>query len=244
MLAVASFARRTVVVAVAGLSAVSCSGVPETTHLEPLTIGGLDGTLLLFMGGKLQATGGGRDYDLAIDEDVRVHLHTPGAADLASYSGAKVGFVYQASTEAAEGQLTTPRALALSDDLGLVYLAVPGPNPPEVGGSQFEAIPLGDRVSLGAFTATVKYDGAEVSEARLHIATDEGTLEIEPGEAATVHLDGGLYRVVAIGAYTTDGGGCAPRSFLSYELLRVRSGTRERITRPDGEQSAGLVCNE
>lgn len=186
--------------------------------------------------GQATVSGSGRDQTLTVqgaDESLEVAVHTPGSSDLRIFDGGEVQVDVSGSS------------LVVSDDDGVVYVG-------DDGNRRWD---LEDEFGVGFvdFGSTIRAvaDGAQVTTYKnVRFQTDEGEVELAPGEIDTVTLGGVDYRVTVIAAYEVEellpfvamcGG--TPDT-LSYEMLRVEQRAEPTIVRrPEGlpmAQTSGL----
>jgi hypothetical protein len=145
-------------------------------------------------------------------------LHTPGATPLDSLDGV------EATIELSDMGMGG-RSIVISDDDGPLYVGSLGDGPGldavrEIFGEGF--VTWGDEVGT-------QTDGTFVwTYAPAVFATDNGEVELQPGEVDSIVVDGVEWRVVVSASYEVSANpdadempGCSPESMLGFELLRV-----------------------
>lgn len=211
----------------------SLTAVPDTEDMG-----------ILQFQGQLAVDGADGDFVLTITPDdgsaaATVTLHSPGESDLRSLDGDEVSAWMPAY---AYGE---SRSLVLTEADDVVYAADQGVDRDAVntrlGG---EVVVPGDPVG------TSSDDTYDWTYRSVRIESDDGPVDLLPGEVEYVNLFDAVWRVAAIAAWdrTVRPGavlpGClAADSLLSYEMLRVSSaGEPEFRTRPTGEAAARVGC--
>lgn len=157
-------------------------------------------------------------------------LHSPGSSDLAATAGASVQ-----ATVAWDWML--PASLKLTDEFGALYVFEGGV------GDAFGEFDVSFGAELGSMVDDQDYRRTFTT---LVVATDDGPVELTPGDARGVTVNGVAWQFTAIAAYGistipggeyTDCGG--ETSILSYEAVRVPVLPEPRqLTRPDGLEMA------
>ncbi len=194
--------------------------IPEQLEALEVTLGGDDGSLQS-LSGVLQVTGADKEFTLQIGagtEQVAIEVLSPGATPLGSLEGV------EASVELTEMGMGG-RSLIVSDDTGPLYVGVLGDG---MALSAVESHFGADFVRWGDEVGS-QTDGTFVwSYAPAVFATDDGDVELSPGEVASIKIDGLEYRVVVSASYEVGTNpdadelpGCSPESMLGFELLRV-----------------------
>lgn len=163
---------------------------------------------------------GDRSFKIASSgTTLSLDVHSPGQAPLVGLDGAELD-VHGRGSGDGEG------FLVMSDDDGLAYAACEG------GGASrkdLEDVVGKDFVSFGTEV------GAEGDDAGAYrwsytsgvFATDDGQVELMPGEPKILHVHGASFRVVLTVAYQVDAvpGGpeydCIIDDMLGYEMIRV-----------------------
>lgn len=175
--------------------------------------------------GELAASAGAGAGDLSLTVGETVFaVHSPTGVDLAPFDGDVV-------SAAVAYDWGVPASLALSDDVGLVYVVESG------SGDAIAAIDVQYGEELGSIVDDADY---KLTFRTLEVATDDGVVVVKPGEVRAVRIDGLLFRFGAIAAYETstipggeytDCGG--ESSMMSYELVRIEEeATFPTVTRP------------
>jgi hypothetical protein len=180
--------------------------------------------------GVVSVAGADRDFVITIEEAAATRtlsVHSSARSDLLLLDGVVVRATLPES-------LLTGRSVLLSDRDGPLYIL-------DSGGSAISVNALFGRevVSLGELVAEDEDDVYANRYHRIRIAADAGTVELLPGDAAHLEIDGARWRVAAIAAVESEPAGnevplcMAPGRVLSYEMLRVaEAGADERIVRP------------
>lgn len=167
--------------------------------------------------GALSSTAGEVEGDLSLQVgDTSFAVHSPTGADLGSFEG-------DAVSAAVAYDWGVPASLALSDDIGLVYVVESG------SGDALATIDVQYGEELGSVVDDADY---KLTFRTLEVATDDGVVVVKPGEVRAVTIDGLVFRFGAIAAYETstipggeytDCGG--ESSIMSYELVRIEEAT-------------------
>ncbi len=194
--------------------------------------------------GTATVTGSGRDFEVALDNDgaenphTVLTLHTPGLSDLSTLSG-------RAFTALLHPQgLHEERSILLSDESGPVYLADDGDD-----AWRFSEFLGADFVTWGDVVGTSRDSQYTWEYTSARFQTDEGAIDVFPGETTNITLGGARYRAAVLGAYQVTPlpnaslpcGGIS--DFLSYELLRVETDTAaEVLERPADMEIGHLGC--
>lgn len=211
----------------APLLGMGCDSSPEETGTVPEQLEAFEIALDGDQGqpvsktGTLAITGADRKFQLALGEGAEglsLELHSPGATPLDALNGV------DATVELTE-QGMGGRSIVVSDDAGPVYVGALGDFPGlarvrELFGEGF----VGWGEEVGTQT-----DGTFIwSYAPAVFATDDGEVALQPGEVATIVVDGVRWRVVVSASYQVDTDpdadalpGCSPESMLGFELLRI-----------------------
>jgi hypothetical protein len=189
--------------------------------------------------GVVSVTGADRDFVITIEDAAgtrTLDIHSSGRSDLSLLDGADV--------TATLPEVLFSRSALLSDSDGPLYLLDSGGNVADVN-----ALFGREVVGLGELVAEDEDDIYENRYHRIRIAADGGPVELLPGEAAHVEIDGDRWRVAAIAAVESEPAGSsvplclAPGRVLSYEMLRVaEAGADEHIIRPETAVPAMSGC--
>lgn len=172
--------------------------------------------------GDLSASGADRDYSLAVSDATGVlmsaELHTPGGLDLSVLDG-KAGSVsvYPDWTGA------TAELVAISDESGLAYVANRGRS-----GGDLDTWFGADFASYGEELGTDRDQNFNWTFHTVRFQTDDGAVELAPGEIDTITVGGAMWQVVVIAAYDRElrpngeQSDCGPPDdLISYEMIRV-----------------------
>ena len=187
--------------------------------------------------GEVVVTGEERDWTLALENDegiFHVDLHSPTVADLSILDGRELTIDY-------DGEPWSGGAFVIEDERGVVYASTDDGNLSELLG---EGV-IEEGVALGARTD----DRVTTIFLTLIVHSDEGDVELEPGDVAEVAVDGVRWRVGAIAAYDIEDHrdyDCGPSGVVSVEVLRLDDRTvelpSEPIARPSGMGEASGSC--
>lgn len=193
--------------------------------------------------GALTVTGSERDFTLSIADEagpLDVEVHSPGLSDLGALDGATV------TVDLSTADFSTgTRTIVISDESGPLYAADHGTGSAELA----EAFGAGF-VGYGETLGTESREGYDWVYYTARFETDDGAVELEPGEVDTLSFDGVLWRVAVIAAYESSpqpdtavpacGGS---DDLLSYEMLRVEEPAEPAVlVRPEGAKVAALSC--
>lgn len=194
----------------------------------------------VIVSGALSVDGSAADPSLAIaaaDGGLTVDLHLPGASDLRWLDGAVVEAQLPPSDDIS--RWGTP-ALALADADGPAFVAQLVGHAPDAADSILGA-------DFARFGPESGYDEKGTHGFRTRsaiIRTDDGPLEVLPGEVHAISRDGVSWRFVLIAAYTVESQRGAfsqtskcmgPPDALSFEMVRVdvADGAETQLIRPD-----------
>jgi hypothetical protein len=171
--------------------------------------------------GTLAITGSEREFQIVLDDPavgMALEIHTPGATPLTQLDG------IDATVELSEMGMGG-RSIVISDDDGPLYVGALGDSPGlnrvrELFGEGF--------VKWGAEVGT-QTDGTFVWTYKPAVfATDDGDVELQPGEVDSIVVAGVEWRVVVSASYEVGTNpdadalpACSPESMLGFELLRV-----------------------
>lgn len=190
--------------------------------------------------GTLEVAGEGRSVALELQAEavtLDIDLHTPGSVDLQAFSGSVV------TLEASESGLHGERNLAIQDEQGVVYLAQAGYRQ-DLTESLFGA----GFASYGAEVGTDRDRQYDWTYTTARFETDDGPVELLPGEKDVIRVGGNAYEVTVVSAYQVE---ARPRALLpcggigdmlSFELVRVEAGEPDFVERPEGAAMAHLGC--
>jgi len=193
------------------------------------------------LNGMLQVSGSERDFTLSLNDgetDHSIEIHTPGELDLSVLSG------IEASATLSYMGLHGERSMAIQDESGPAFLSV---------------VDHTDAVAthaMGANFATWGDTVATDSDSEYNwtyttalFETDEGAVELLPGESDTITVDGASYQVAVVAAYKVE---ARPRAalpcggigdMLSYELIRVDAPSEAmQVERATGLEMAHSGC--
>lgn len=195
--------------------------------------------------GVLAVQGSGRDYTLTLtledSSQVELEVHTPGETDFTAYEGMDLTITPVISwTDAITG-------LSIHEGEQLRY-ALYGTDGNPALDDQFGN-------GFGTWGETISgstIDGFHYTWHPIRFATDEGYVDLLPGEVAEVRVQDKLWRLTAIAAYTevagngTDVSDCGEGGdLLSYEIELIEEASAEEpgfLERPAGEPMARRTC--
>jgi hypothetical protein len=219
------------------IASVAPDGASEV--LEPVTLTGV-----------AAATGAGRNRSLVVSTDAgewALDLHLPGGSDLSVVDGQSVEIDLPPSEQY---DLWGRAPFAIHDAAGPVLVVQMLGNAPDAA----DAL-LGD--GFARYGETVGYDERGSHEFHTKyavIATDDGPLEVAPGEVHAIQVAGATWRFVLLAAYEVDeesgtfdaASKCiGPPDTLSFEMLRISEPDAgdELVARADGLSPAlGQGC--
>jgi hypothetical protein len=194
--------------------------------------------------GTLRISGKERDFQLTVDdgaEPLSVDVHSPGISNLAALEGK------QAQLDLSVADLATgTRTVLASDEAGPLYAADHG-----TGRAVLEASFGKDFVSYGDEVGREERDGWDYVYRKARFTTDDGPVDLLPGDARTLPFKGSLYRVAVVAVYQSEPQpetpvpGCGGSDdLLSYEMLRVEAPSDDQlIARPQNLGIATLRCD-
>ncbi|MCB9745437.1 MAG: hypothetical protein H6740_22860 [Alphaproteobacteria bacterium] len=194
--------------------------------------------------GALSVQGEGSDFTATLttgDGDTfAFDVHSPTEAPLGQLDGAEV------SVSMPIFGFEETRSLILLEGADPVYVLDAGYSADDVN-----ALFGAEVVSFGAEQATDRDSTWDWSYTTLRLSTDDGDVELLPGEVVEVTIDGARWRAAAIAAYDREvrPNGALPgcpvlHDVLSYELLRVEEAvTEDFLTRPLDQDPAALGCH-
>ena len=190
--------------------------------------------------GLATVDGDAKDWTLSLADtelgSQELTMHVPGQSDLSTLDGRELSIELEWSL--------TPTAV-VSDAEGLVFASVAGDNHPDVVAA------LGsDFISFGEEAGSVQEGTDRWSLRYAVVSTDEGTLELLPGEAEEITVDGTSWRVVVHAAYQVEPGplsyhpcGFAP-DMLTFEVLRLDAPAASELIGPSSSRELPLAgCN-
>jgi len=226
--------------------ALACSNTSQTgtipEQLEAVAVLPTGGSFdAISASGDLAVTAEGRDFTLTITPAagpaVEISVHSP-TTNLAKLDGLTV------DADVSQSGLHEERSLVISDDGGVVYAA-------DVG--QFnDTIVAAFGADFATWGATVATDSDELYDwtyTSAKFQTDDGPVEILPGNAKTVVIAGDTYRIGVIAAYEVEAhpdaalpcGGIS--DLLSFEMLRIAEAEEPAtVTRAAGADLAHNGC--
>lgn len=207
----------------AALAAVGCTG-EITEQLEAITVSGLEDNL----SGTFAATGQDRDYVLTDEQQsVVVDIHTPTAAVLTALDGRVLSFESEGGAPTRTWRASDP------DPAWLVYRNGSTALVDEWFGAEF--------ATLGEKVGHERPSDGGIARRDFHTAqfqTDDGPVELLPGDVDTLTIAGVSWRVGVVAAWfdnaahTNSKCGAGDQAMLSYELLRVDAPVEpDRMTR-------------
>lgn len=172
--------------------------------------------------GDLSASGADRDYDLSVSDPTgtifEAALHSPGDLDLGSLSGHSGTVTIYPDWTGEHARL-----VAITQEDGLVYVANRG-----MSGGDLDTWFGADFATYGAALGTSRDENFNWTYHGVSFKTDEGAVEIAPGEVDTLTINGEMWEVVVIAAYDRElrpNGSIAdcgpPEDLISYEMIRV-----------------------
>lgn len=193
--------------------------------------------------GALAVEGGAQDFALTLSEPggeaLSFQVHSPGAFDLAQLAGEG------RAVHLLGGGLFDRHSVVVADEAGPLWVADLGDRADAV------SVVIGGRpVRAGAEVASERDQTWDWSYTTLVVQTDEGEIELLPGEVETVTIGGVVWRFVAVAAYQrtplpdaelTD---CpVMEDMVAYEMLRVATVEAPTfVERPEGLGPAELGC--
>lgn len=196
--------------------------------------------------GTLAVEGQDADYTLSLTDatgatTLSFEAHSPGAFDLSALAGEG------REVNLLGGEVFHHQSVVVEDESGPLWVADLGDRAGAVS-----VLIGGSPVRAGEVLASAEDDTWTWSYTSLIVPTDEGDVELLPGDVETVSINGVLWRFVAVAAYTREPQegaslpGC-PVMFdmLAYEMVRVEA--REvsgLLERPAGLREAALGCAE
>lgn len=196
------------------------------------------------LSGALGVTGADADWTLTVSppdaSPLAIALHAPGRSDLSSLLGRETEALLFADWFGEHW------SLALRDEAGPVYALDLGMHAEELG-----ALFGGSLVSMGSQELSSSTDETyDWSFRSLIVSTDQGPVEVQPGEVVELQIGGASYRFVAIAAYVREPvpGAALPGcptldEMMSYELIRVSAPPEEELLhRPEGMGLATAGC--
>lgn len=172
--------------------------------------------------GSLSASGADRDYTLRVSDGAGTALdaevHSPGDLDLSTLSGQTGTVSIYTDWTGAHARL-----VAISTEDGLAYVANRG-----MSGGDLDTWFGADFATYGAELGTSRDTNFNWTYHTVRFQTDEGPVEIAPGELDTLTIGGELWQVVVIAAYDRElrpngsESDCGPpEDLISYEMMRV-----------------------
>lgn len=189
--------------------------------------------------GVASIDGADKDWSIELDDEL-ITTHSPTAMDLAAWDGEELTV---AVTTTWTG---SPDGLSLFDGSDLAYASVGSTENPDVI-ERFGA----DFASYGEQLGRSRADSATYTYRAIAFQTDDGTVELAPGEVAEIVVDGVTWQVAPVASYDHEYhrwaavpacGGGGP--MLSYEIMRLDapSGEDRFVDRADGFAMAKRSC--
>jgi hypothetical protein len=171
--------------------------------------------------GDLEVSGADRDFTLAVSDATTTlldaELHSSGGLELGALDG-RAGAVSIVPNWGGGAVL-----VAIEDESGLAYLGNRG-----ASDGQVDAWFGADFATYGAELGGSRDENFDWSYRTVRFATDDGAVEIAPGDVDTVTVGGDLWQIAVIASYDRtlrpDGSQseCGPPDdLISYEMLRV-----------------------
>ncbi len=193
--------------------------------------------------GELLVVGGPQDFAFVLTEDdgkeLAFEVHSPGSFDLLHLDGP------ERTLHLLGGSVSGHQSLVVEEETGPIWAADLGDRAAAV------ALLLGgDAVRHGDTIFVDQDDTWKWTYTTLIVPTDDGDVELLPGDVETVTIGGVYWRVVAVAAYTrrlrsgAEVSDCERmQDMLAYEMFRVAVPERSSArTRPAGLASATLGC--
>lgn len=195
--------------------------------------------------GDLDVVGGPVDYAFVhTDEDGQeraFEVHSPGEFDLAHIAGP------DRVLHLLDGPVSGHQSVVVADGAGPTWVADLGDRAAAV------SLLLGGQAVRNGETIYSDLDGVwQWTYTTLVVPTDEGDVELLPGEIQTVTIGGVYWRFAAVAAYKREPRAGAELSdcermedMLAYEMFRVGGLELPEVReRPVGEDPASLGCSE
>ena len=172
--------------------------------------------------GDLSASGADRDYALSVSDAAGslfdAELHSPGDLDLSALDGHAGTVTIYPDWTGAHAEL-----VAITDEDGLRYVANRG-----MSGGDLDTWFGADFATYGAELGTSRDQNFDWTYHTVSFQTEEGAVEIAPGEVDTITVAGALWQVVVIASYDRElrpkgsESDCGPpEDLISYEMIRV-----------------------
>jgi hypothetical protein len=199
--------------------------IPEQLEAVEIAPKGSDPGAIATSGG-LKVAGNGRDFTLSIappgQQVLDLSVHSSTGCDLTSLDGLAVDAKVSSET------LSGLRNVVLSDQAGVAY-AAQGVSTPDLATSPEFVDAFGQGFATWGSTVGTDSDSQyDWTYTSARFTTDDGDIEILPGNVRTVKIAGATYRVGTIAAYRVERhpGANVPcggiSDLLSFEVLRVR----------------------
>ncbi|MCK6506931.1 hypothetical protein L6R53_26765 [Myxococcota bacterium] len=198
----------------------------------------------LSLAGALSVSGGDGDWTLQIadpslDPVPTLTVHSPGRADLSTLSGAQVQALLPGDWFAEH------YSLLLTDAQGPLYVLDMGLHAEQANAAFGEGF-----VSHGEVVGAEEDETWSTWYTRVVFQTDDGAVQLLPGEVQEIRVGGLRYRAVAIAAWTREPRadaalpGCpVAEELLAYELIRVEQEVEaDLVERPQGLAPATAGC--
>lgn len=203
-----------------------------------------EGTTATFSG-TLAVSGEDSDYTLQVEADgapvLAADVHTPGGLNLSTLAGREV------SIDVVHNWDANPHFLAVSDASGLAYVLNPGAQETEIAARFGEGF-----ADWGSELGRMKEGDTTWIWRAARFETDDGAVELEPGQVEPIVVGGVRWQVAVVAAYQREYDadallpGCGPPSdLLSYELLRVNVDVEPalRSRAPGASMAMGAGCS-
>ena len=193
--------------------------------------------------GTLAVSGADQDWSLsitpAVGEAFSWTVHSPAEVDLSTLAGEDRTLTLLSEVVFEE------RSFVLSDASGPAYIADIGENASDVA-SLLDT----DPARFGEVLASDEDENFTSDYTTLIFPSDDGEVELMPGDVTTLSINGVSWRVTAIAAYDREmkEGGSFPGcpfivDMLSYEMIRVETvEADEARVRPEGMSGAKVGC--
>lgn len=216
---------------------------PPPEQLETLDVAFSDGVSAGRREGELLVVGGPEDYAFVLTEEdgteLAFEVHSSGGFDLAHLSGPG------RTLDLLGGAVPGHQSMVVSDESGPLWAADLGDRAAAVA-LLLDGVPV-----LPGETVYTDQDETWIwSYTTQRLSTDDGEIELLPGELETVVVAGRLWRFAPVAAYERRlrSGAELPdcshlRDMLAYEMFRVEVALEPALReRAEGEPPAELGC--